>query len=492
MKQGAVIMLRSWTWTLVITLLLPACRRGGPAASPYRDVLITGVPHVVQKPDLCGEACAEMVLRKLGLPLDQDFVFAQCASDVEMERGCYTAELASGLRKIGFRVGPVWTKVAASRGAADLEGQWRSLHADLVAGVPSIVCGHYDESPGTTEHFRLVLGYSAKTDEVVYHEPAEPRGAYRRMARERFVRLWPLKYERERWTVIRLRLEPGPTLIAAGPTKPAAAPAVAKRALTAADFGRHVAALQRRAPRGFTIVVQPPFVVLGDEPAARVRERAQSTVRWAVERLKQSYFARDPTEIIDIWLLRDQESYARHTWQLFRERPSTPYGYYSTVHRALIMNIATGGGTLVHEIVHPYIRVNFPRCPPWLNEGLGSLYEQSGEEGGKIVGYTNWRLPGLQQALRGKGVPSFRDLTAMTDHQFYMLDRGTNYAQARYLCYYLQQRGLLTRYYRELVAGQAQDPTGYKTLQRVLGERDMGDFQRRWSTFVLKLRFPQD
>ena len=35
------------------------------------------------------------------------------------------------------------------------------------------------------------------------------------------------------------------------------------------------------------------------------------------------------------------------------------------------MNISTGGGTLVHEIVHPFIEANFPACPPWLNEGLG-------------------------------------------------------------------------------------------------------------------------
>ena len=45
-----------------------------------------------------------------------------------------------------------------------------------------------------------------------------------------------------------------------------------------------------------------------------------------------------------------------------------------------IMNIATGGGTLVHEIVHPYVEANFPGCPAWFNEGLGSLYEACGGE----------------------------------------------------------------------------------------------------------------
>ena len=39
-------------------------------------------------------------------------------------------------------------------------------------------------------------------------------------------------------------------------------------------------------------------------------------------------------------------------------------------------------------------------------------------------------------------MPSFKELTAMTSGEFYNEDRGTNYAQARYLCYYLQERGL--------------------------------------------------
>ena len=51
------------------------------------------------------------------------------------------------------------------------------------------------------------------------------------------------------------------------------------------------------------------------------------------------------------------------------------------------MNISTGGGTLVHEIVHPFVAANFPNCPAWFNEGLGSLYEQSGEVNGAIHGY---------------------------------------------------------------------------------------------------------
>jgi hypothetical protein len=175
---------------------------------------------------------------------------------------------------------------------------------------------------------------------------------------------------------------------------------------------------------------------------------------------------------------------------VFGYEPDTPYGYYSAAHRALIMNIATGGGTLVHEIVHPFVRANFPKCPAWFNEGMGSLYEQSGERDGHIVGRTNWRLAGLQTAVKAGKLPSFKELTGTTDDEFYHADKGTNYSQARYLCYYLQEQGKLTKFYHDFVAHQADDPTGYNTLAKTLKVDDMEAFQKRWEKFVMRLTFP--
>ena len=143
----------------------------------------------------------------------------------------------------------------------------------------------------------------------------------------------------------------------------------------------------------------------------------------------------------------------------------------------------------MHEIVHPFVAANFPNCPAWFNEGLGSLYEQSGEENGEIHGYTNWRLPRLQEAIRKGKLTSFETLCHTTDTGFYGDDRGTNYAQARYLCYYLQQKGLLKTYYHRFLADRTDDPSGYKTLKAVLQRDDMDAFQKQWESYVLKLEF---
>jgi hypothetical protein len=287
---------------------------------------------------------------------------------------------------------------------------------------------------------------------------------------------------------------------AAGPTPPPSATPATASAFTDTDFAKHVADLKaelrrklttsdRRAPVAeFSFVIQKPFVVIGDETKQEVEQHAEGTVKWAVDRLKQDFFPSDPKEILDIWLFKDAASYEKHARLLFGDTPTTPYGYYSSAQKALIMNIETGGGTLVHEIVHPFIEANFPACPPWLNEGLGSLYEQCGDAGGHIHGYTNWRLPGLQRAIRAKQVPSFKELTAMDANSFYNEDKGTNYAQARYLCYYLQEQGVLVKFYQQFHARQKEDPGGFKTLQKILAETDMEKFKTKWEQYVLGLR----
>src|SRR5690349_24964630 len=110
------------------------------AEGTYRDVLINDVPHVRQRPDFCGEACAEMVLRKLGKRGDQDYVFNMSGLDPALGRGCYSRDLAQSLKQIGFETGQVFYSVDASRADAEIEAQWKLVHVDLEAGIPSNGC----------------------------------------------------------------------------------------------------------------------------------------------------------------------------------------------------------------------------------------------------------------------------------------------------------------------------------------------------------------
>jgi hypothetical protein len=258
-------------------------------------------------------------------------------------------------------------------------------------------------------------------------------------------------------------------------------------------YATHIAKLRERLAAKklghLEIRIEDPFVVVGDGTAAQLERNAQ-TVRWAADILEKDFFDRRPTKILDVFLFRTAASYERGVKTLTGDSPGTPYGFYSRDDNGLFMNIATGGGTLVHEIVHPYVEADFPAAPAWLNEGLGSLFEQSSERDGHIIGLTNWRLAGLQKSIADGGVPSFKTLTHLSSNKFYGDDSGTNYAQARYLMYYLQEKGLLRDYYKKFRAAAAKDPTGYTTLVAVLGERDMADFHARWQRFVAALEFP--
>lgn len=457
-----------------------ACAKKLPRQPGYGDVLIEAVPHILHKPDFCGEACAEMFCRKLGCDISQDDVFNQSGVNPLEGRGCRTAELTDAIKKLGFDVGDVWYTVEASNADNQIAAQFDRLYDDLAAGVPTIVCMRTGDGPGAAEHSRLVLGYDSESDCVIYHEPARADGAYRRIEQGKFLELWPSKYERNRWTIIRVRLKP--TIIKE-----------VERAdgFSDADYARHIMQLKDQIPdSNFTTVLQRPFVVIGDEPEVVVKRRAVRTIKWAVDKLKQDYFEKDPEQIIDIWLFKDKDSYEQNCRRIFGQVPHTPFGYFSDEHNALIMNIGTGGGTLVHEIVHPFIRANFPKCPAWFNEGLASLYEQCREKNGRIWGLTNWRLAGLQEKIQAGQLPSFEELANTTEREFYRGGGGDNYAQARYLCYYLQAKCLLAKYYHKFRTNHRQDPSGSETLKKVLGENDMEDFQRRWEEFVLGLTFP--
>jgi len=449
-------------------------------ADRYAAAMISDVPFVRQKPDFCGEACVEMYLRKLGHAIDQDQVFVASELDPTLGRGCYTADLERAVTNLGFRPGRVGSTARVAHLAEDMEANWQKLHAALAGGAPSIVCMRFDARPNTTEHFRLVLGYDPARDEVLFHDPAVKDGAYQRMSRATFLDLWPLKYSPQEWTLIRLQLDVG--TIKAPPRT---------RGFQPADYCQHILSLKSKLPKGdFKVLIEPPFVVVGDEPLETIKERAADTIAWAVKRLKAEYFANDPDHIIDVWLFKDNESYEKNVVQLWGSKPTTPYGYYSPANRALVMNISTGGGTLVHEIVHPFVHANFRECPDWLNEGLGSLYEQCGEADGQIRGRTNWRLAGLQKAIRAERVPSFEHLCSQTGGKFYTADPGTNYSQARYLCYYLQERGLLKKFYHDFYVNRRADPTGYETLKQSLGVNDMEAFHADWQAYVMKLKFP--
>lgn len=259
--------------------------------------------------------------------------------------------------------------------------------------------------------------------------------------------------------------------------------------------GPSAEALERRATelreelagKGYTVVVEAPFVVIGDEAAKKVKHRAEGILRWSIERYEDELFAAKPDNVIEVWLFKNERTYRRGAKQRWGDDPDTPYGYYSAENGAIILNIGPGAGTLTHEVVHPFVEVDFPKAPAWLNEGLASLYERPTERNGHIWGLVNWRLPSLKREIRAGSLPPLATLLASTSDEFYDAEYDS-YAYARYLMLYLQDKGKLGAFYKQFRGAVGDDPTGARTLADVLEVDDLAKFEPGWRKWVLALK----
>jgi len=264
----------------------------------------------------------------------------------------------------------------------------------------------------------------------------------------------------------------------------------AERPFTAAEREAERRVQHERAGGGFESAVVGPFVVVASGPRPReVREEATQTIVWARDLLRADFFARDPGAVLTVWVFPDEESYRRGTSAVLGLTPDTPYGFYRPCSRALVVNAGYGYGTLVHELVHAYMDGDFPDAPVWLKEGLASLFEAPRDEGGHMRGATNWRLPGLQAALAQGRAPSFARMADGGRGDFSGKQGPLLYAMARYLCFYLQERGQLLQFYRAFRARAAKDGSdGLATLQDTTG-RELPALRVEWERFVTDLRW---
>lgn len=237
------------------------------------------------------------------------------------------------------------------------------------------------------------------------------------------------------------------------------------------------------------IVVRSPFVLGGDLAPGELEALHDGTIAPAVRAMRNSYFDAQPSQPVTVLVFRGEESYNRYCERLFAEAGISIYGYYKPQLRTLVLNIATGNGTLLHELTHALLAFDFPDVPDWLNEGLASLHEQSrfrsDKDGPWIEGLVNWRLAGLKDVVRRGQLRSLAEL--VKDTRFRGPGEGTNYAQARYFCLYMQQKGVLAKFYRSFRGHWAEDPRGLEALTGVFPGVAVEHLDRDFERWVLSL-----
>lgn len=238
---------------------------------------------------------------------------------------------------------------------------------------------------------------------------------------------------------------------------------------------------------GFESAVFGPFVIAGNLPRGELDRWYTDTVRSAVDAICREYMDCQITDPVSILLFADEGSY-RHFASVHSGRlPASIYGYYKPASRTVVINLTAGGGTLVHELTHALIDFDYPEAPIWLNEGIASMHEECRIERRDnqfaLIPLDNWRLPILQDAVR---TGDLRSMATLIESNFQGVDEAACYAQARYVCLYLRDLGLLDDIYCALRDNPADDSGGLTSIERVLrngGFEGMPDFElqfRRW------------
>jgi hypothetical protein len=238
----------------------------------------------------------------------------------------------------------------------------------------------------------------------------------------------------------------------------------------------------------FNYLVAAPFVIAGNGRPDNIRRYRDGTIIAAARSLQKQFFKKQPNEPVLILLIESEGPYKRLAKKWFGDNDVPYYGYFRH-DNVMVMNVGTGTGTLVHELTHALIKPDFPSVPGWFNEGLASLYEQcSLGFDDSIKGHENWRLPGLQKAINAEKLRPLGELIA--ERNFYRSDLvGVNYAQARYLMFYLQEKKLLQKYYQQFRDSAKDDPTGLESLKNVIAPQSLEEFEKQWRKWVMGLEF---
>jgi hypothetical protein len=245
--------------------------------------------------------------------------------------------------------------------------------------------------------------------------------------------------------------------------------------------------LMRLLGTRYSSIVHTPFVILGDVSAADLERHYRETIGPTARALAIAYFDRPPSEPVSIILLSGDEAYQSCALLLDRQKRAAFAGYYERNDHRMVINAATGEGTIAHELTHALGHFDFPDMPEWFDEGLGSLHEEArfSDDRLRITGLKNWRIRYLLPALKHG---TLRPLESLIGEARVRPDQqAVDYAHARFFCLFLQERGLLEPFYRKFRPAVAGDPTGLWTLHALFNVNDLAPIDEEFRSWVLAL-----
>lgn len=252
------------------------------------------------------------------------------------------------------------------------------------------------------------------------------------------------------------------------------------------NFNEKIQEYKSKLDNEFVFIVHSCFLIVSNLTDSESNKIINNTIAPAEKSFYNDFFSIKPNDVITVFLFKNEESYRYWAEKIFNDTDVSLFGYYKPSDRVVLVNISTGSGTLVHEMTHVFLRFDFPDIPVWLNEGLGSLYEQCSIYNSEIKGLVNWRLPLLQKTIMDNSYKPLINLFEISDEEFYGYESNFYYSQARYFCFYMQEKGLLRQFYKNFRDNFDLDYTGKLFVEKVFND-NLENIDTEFKRWVLTL-----
>ncbi len=222
----------------------------------------------------------------------------------------------------------------------------------------------------------------------------------------------------------------------------------------------------------------------------------------------------------EIAVLREGlEKYAEHQWKyMFEHKPEQPIyivllraedsqkvlgrrvgGFFNRASNALFCGDMPAyrllrASVIIHEFTHALHwadqAARKQQHPIWISEGLATLFETAKWVGDRWMPQHSYRLGIVQRAIKLNRWTPWADIMKMNQLQF-MMQAQVNYAQARYMLFFMHEKGYLKRFYDEYTnaTGYEGDKTASESYEVIFG-KPLSAVERDWKAWILEQEVP--
>lgn len=226
-------------------------------------------------------------------------------------------------------------------------------------------------------------------------------------------------------------------------------------------------------PEGMSVTKFRQFVIFSDLNEELTYSLIDNDVRFTIESMTSKFVNKTPDVVTPVYLFENLDKYKNFVLTNYdiKEFDISPYGFYKISKNVIVIRFVSWKGSIKHELTHRFIQSDFPETPSWFDEGFASLNEKSTFKEGALTGDFSFRIIPLRRALYEGSYTDLQHLMETNDDELYGKRTSYYYAQSRYLLMYLQQAGLLEKYYKYFRDNFKKDPSGIKQLQEITGKK---------------------